>query len=74
MGGTREIRKVYFENFRIPLDNPKLLQQLAGLADEIIEMKKAGEETAELEKRANEIVYKLYGVTDRDEIEAVEKR
>ena len=74
MGGTREIRKVYFENFRIPLDNPEILSQLATLADEIIEMKKAGEKTAELEKRVNEIVYKLYGVTDQDEIEAVEKR
>ena len=30
-GGTREIRKVYFENFRIPLDADQ--QQLAKLAD-----------------------------------------
>ena len=74
MGGTREIRKVYFENFRIPLNNPELLQQLADLADEIIEAKKNGEETTELEKRVNEIVYQLYGVTDAEEIEAVEKR
>ena len=74
MGGTREIRKVYFENFRIPLDNHELLQQLAALADEIIEAKKTGEETAELEKKVNEIVYQLYGVTDPEEIEAVEKR
>ncbi|MCQ2100962.1 MAG: Eco57I restriction-modification methylase domain-containing protein [Fibrobacter sp.] len=74
MGGTREIRKVYFENLRIPLDNAELLQQLATLADEIIAAKKTGEDTTELEKRVNEIVYQLYGITDAEEIEAVEKR
>ena len=36
----REIRKAYFENLRIPLDNAELLQQLATLADEIIAAKK----------------------------------
>ena len=74
MGGTREIRKAYFENLRIPLDNAELLQQLATLADEIIAAKKNGDETADLEKKVNEIVYQLYGVTDQEEIEAVEKR
>ena len=74
MGGTREIRKAYFENLRIPLDNAELLHQLATLADEIIATKKTGEDTTELEKRANEIVYELYGVTDVEEIEAVEKK
>ena len=39
MGGTREIRKVYFENFRIPLDNPEILQELGALAEEIIAAK-----------------------------------
>lgn len=74
MGGTREIRKAYFKNLRIPLDNAELLQKLAELADEIIAAKNAGEDAAELEKRVNEIVYQLYGVTDAEEIEAVEKR
>ena len=41
MGGTREIRKAYFENLRIPLDNAELLQKLATLADEIIAAKKS---------------------------------
>ena len=36
--------------------------------------KKKDEEIAELEKKVNEIVYQLYGVTDAEEIEAVEKR
>ncbi len=74
MGGTREIRKAYFENLRIPLDNAELLQQLAELVDEIITAKKAGEDTTDLENQVNEIVYQLYGITDTEEIEAVEKR
>lgn len=74
MGGTREIRKACFENLRIPLDNAELLQQLAELADEIIAAKKISEDTAELEKRVNEIVYQLYGITDAAENEAGEKR
>lgn len=94
MGGTREIRKVYFENFRIPLDNPELLSQLATLADEIIaaksslsqpketehviasgrEVEKSQNCIVDLEKQVNTLVYQLYGITDAEEIEAVEKR
>lgn len=74
MGGTREIRKAYFENLRIPLDNAELLHQLATLADQIITAKKTGEDATELEKRVNEIVYELYGITDTEEIETAEKR
>ena len=74
MGGTREIRKAYFENLRIPLNNTELLQQLATLADEIIVAKKTGKDTTELEAQVNTLVYQLYGITDAEEIEAVEKR
>ncbi|WP_173474543.1 Eco57I restriction-modification methylase domain-containing protein [Fibrobacter succinogenes] len=74
MGGTREIRKAYFENLRIPLENAELLQQLATLADEIITAKKNGEDTTDLETQVNTLVYQLYGITDTEEIEAVEKR
>lgn len=74
MGGTREIRKAYFENLRIPLNNTELLQQLATLADQIIAAKKNGEDTTELETQVNTLVYQLYGITDAEEIEAVEKR
>lgn len=72
-GGARNISTTYFENLRIPLDNAELLQQLATLADEIIAAKKNGEDTAELEKRVNEIVYQLYGITGQEEREAVER-
>ena len=92
----------YFENLHIPLDNAKILQQLASLADEIIAAKKQaschpertlepkaigevegssavdGEATqkqlATLETQVNTLVYQLYGITDTEEIEAVEKR
>jgi hypothetical protein len=92
MGGTREIRKAYFENLRIPLNNAELLQQLATLADEIIAAKSplsllkgtdnviASESEAiqrniaDLETQVNTLVYQLYGITDTEEIEAVEKR
>ncbi|MBO5422762.1 MAG: hypothetical protein J6A06_03115 [Fibrobacteraceae bacterium] len=98
MGGTREIRKAYFENLRIPLDNAELLQQLATLADEIIAAKKQvschpertlepkaiGEvegssealqkQIADLETQVNTLVYQLYGITDTEEIDTVEKR
>ncbi len=102
MGGTREIRKAYFENLRIPLDNADILQQLAILADQIIAAKKHAscrpERTLEpkaigeverssevsdeaiqrniatLETQVNTLVYQLYGITDTEEIEAVEKR
>ena len=74
MGGTREIRKAYFENLRIPLDNAEHLQELTTLADQIITAKKNGEETTDLETQVNTLVYQLYGITDTEEIEAVEKR
>ena len=94
MGGTREIRKVYFENFRIPMENTEILSQLATLADEIIRQKKelvnsnktqvpepaegpteaTQKQVASLETQVNTLVYQLYGITDAEEIEAVEKR
>ena len=94
MGGTREIRKAYFENLRIPLNNTELLQQLATLADEIICLKKelvnsnktqvpepaegpteaTQKQLATFETQVNTLVYQLYGISDTEEIEAVEKR
>ena len=73
-GGTRKLQITYFENFRIPLDNPEVLQQLAALTDQIIEAKKNGEDTSALENEVNNLVYQLYGITDQDEIDAAEKR
>ncbi|MBO7551071.1 MAG: Eco57I restriction-modification methylase domain-containing protein [Fibrobacter sp.] len=93
-GGARNISTTYFENFRIPLENTEILEQLATLADEIIaakrslsqpkgtepviasdsEVEESQNRIADLEKQVNTLVYQLYGVTDAEEIEAVEKR
>lgn len=72
MGGTREIRKVYFENFKIPQDKPEILQELETLADQIITAKKTGEDISALEAQVNAKVYELYGITDPEEIASVE--
>ena len=87
MGGTREIRKAYFENLRIPLDNKEILHQLAQLADQIIALKKSCADGADssavdaaqrngatLENEVNTLVYKLYGEFSKEEIASVESR
>lgn len=58
---------------KIPV--PRVLpQELATLADQIIAAKKNGEDATDLETQVNTLVYQLYGVTDAEEIEVVEKR
>ena len=58
---------------KIPV--PRVLpQELATLADQIITAKKNNEDTTELETQVNTLVYQLYGITNAEEIEAVEKR
>lgn len=61
----------YLSKIPVPRELP---QELATLADEIIAAKKTGEDTTDLEKRVNTLVYQLYGITDQEEIESVEKR
>lgn len=61
----------YLSKIPVPRELP---QQLATLADQIIAAKKNGEDATDLEKRVNEIIYQLYGMTDVEKIEAVEKR
>jgi hypothetical protein len=57
---------------KIPV--PRVLpRELATLADQIISAKKNGEDTTELEAQVNTLVYQLYGITDAEEIDAVEK-
>ena len=58
---------------KIPV--PRVLpQELATLADQIIAAKKNGEDATDLENQVNTLVYQLYGITDTEEIDAVEKR
>lgn len=57
---------------KIPVPE-KLPQELADLADQIITAKKSGENTTSLESKVDEIVYQIYGVTEQDERDAVER-
>lgn len=61
----------YLSKIPVPRELP---QELATLADQIIAAKKNGEDTTELETQVNTLVYQLYGITNAEEIEAVEKR
>ena len=61
----------YLSKIPVPRELP---QQLATLADQIITAKKNGEDTTTLEDQVNTLVYQLYGITDTEEIETVEKR
>lgn len=61
----------YLSKIPVPRELP---QELATLADQIIAAKKTGEDTTDLETQVNTLVYQLYGITDAEEIEAVEKR
>ena len=61
----------YLSKIPVPRELP---QQLATLADQIITAKKNGEDTTDLETQVNTLVYQLYGITDAEEIDAVEKR
>lgn len=60
----------YLSKIPVPRELP---QELATLADQIITAKKSGEPTTALETQVNEIVYQLYGVTEQDEINTVER-
>jgi hypothetical protein len=61
----------YLSKIPVPRELP---QELATLADQIITAKKNNEDTTELETQVNTLVYQLYGITDTEEIETVEKR
>jgi hypothetical protein len=60
----------YLSKIPVPRELP---QELATLANQIISAKKTGEGTTELEAQVNTLVYQLYGITDAEEIDAVEK-
>ena len=61
----------YLSKIPVPRELP---QELATLADQIIAAKKNGEDATDLENQVNTLVYQLYGITDTEEIDAVEKR
>ena len=75
-GGTRELRKVFFENIPIPPvkeANQHLVTQIETRVDQILDAKRTDPDVdvSELEKEIDQIVYFLYDLT-REEIKIVE--
>ena len=65
-GGTRELRKVFFENILIPPiieANQHLATQIETQVDQILDAKRTdpGADVSELENKIDQIVYLLYG-------------
>ena len=76
-GGTRELRKVFFENILIPPvteANQHLVAQIEERVDKILVAKRTNPDadTTVLEKEINQIVYSLYDLTP-EEIAIVEE-
>ncbi len=62
-GGTRELRKVFFD--KIPIKRiPEIEQKpFNKLVDQILSLKKQGEDTTDLERQIDVMVFKLYELT-----------
>ena len=70
-GGTRELRKAFFENISVPPvteANQHLVAKIEGRVDGILAAKRTnlGEDTSALENEIDEIVYSLYDLTDKE--------
>ncbi|MGY6530395.1 MAG: class I SAM-dependent DNA methyltransferase [Cyanobacterium sp.] len=73
LGGTRELRKVFMEQIPVQQITEKEEKPFKKLVTKIMEMKKKDKEadTKELEEKIDQLVYKLYGLTE-EEIKIVE--
>lgn len=62
-GGTRELRKIFFEN--IPAPNASSITQAAisSFVDEIISLKAINADTTSLEQQIDHLVYRLYDLS-----------
>jgi hypothetical protein len=67
----RELGKIYIEKIPIPLISKTDQQPFITLVDQILAAKSRGEETSALERRIDELVYGLYGLTE-EEIAVIE--
>ncbi len=66
-GGTRELRKVFVENFCVPRvnsENRNLVSKIEFLVDQVLSAKNHVADTIKLEEEINVLVYNLYGLTD----------
>ena len=62
-GGTKELRKVFFDKVPIKQLSPESQQPFIDLVDKILAGKQAGEDTQTLEAEIDLRVYKLYELT-----------
>jgi len=69
-GGYR-YKKVFLENLPIPQISKTEQQPFIALVDKILAAKAQGEETSEWERRIDELVYQLYGLSE-EEIAVIE--
>lgn len=66
-GGAFVLKKTTIEKFIIPSIELKLQQPFIQLVDQIIEAKQQAKETTDLEKKIDELVYKLYDITEEEQ-------
>jgi hypothetical protein len=66
MGNTYELSKIFFDKIPIPKISLEQQQPFIELVDKILADKKAGHNTATLERDCDRLVYKLYDLSDAD--------
>ena len=70
-GGFIEVKPQYFEQIPIPQTSESEQQPFIDLVDKILTAKEQNQDTTELEKQIDVLVYQLYGLTE-EEIKIVE--
>jgi hypothetical protein len=65
-GGTRELRKIFFENIPIPKLSEEELQLFVQLVEQILALKEQGKDTTDLENQIDQLVYQLYELTEEE--------
>jgi hypothetical protein len=71
MGNARKFGLDYIKKLPIPIVDIKIQKIIADLVDNIISSKKEGKDILEFDSKINQIVYKLYELTE-DEIKIIE--
>lgn len=66
LGGTRELRKVFFETVEVKELLSEAQKPFEVLVNQILSDKKAGKDTAFLESEIDRLVYELYELTEAE--------
>ncbi len=70
-GGTRELRKIFFENIPIPQLSATEQEPFINLVNQILSQKETNEDTTDLEAQIDQLVYQFYDLKE-EEIAIVE--